>query len=76
MGRASRGVRWEGKTDVDGGREDGVANDIACEDGREVGSCDARGGGGSGAAGVGVRLRRVAREVGVPRGGDDVAVER
>ena len=34
-----------------------------------VGDCDARSGGGSGAGGERVRLREVAREVGVPRAG-------
>ena len=49
---------------------------MAYEDGREVSARDARGEGGSGAAGVGVRLRRVARGAAVPRGGHDIAVER
>ena len=52
-----RGGGGRGKADGDEGREDGVAcDDVACEDGREVGSCDVRGAGDSGAGGVDVRL--------------------
>ena len=39
-----RGAGRGGEADVYGGREDGVAgDDMACEDGREVGDCDAHG---------------------------------